>query len=446
MIRHPSRAFTLVEILVSLAAGGLVMVGLMGLSKNATVAFNEEVRVGSLQASVRSAVLRLQSDLALTSYLSSPNLRSDPRIVHTRVAGSNANVGVLGGARRLQGLRIEAGGSNGAAPRNVENGYRNDVLEVSGNLSGSDPFVVLDVVIGGGNAGCDRVILNMDSPTIWRLRDSSAADPMTSLVARIQGLFVPATVAGGAAQHLVRLLDPTGRSQFLATCATATPVTQTGAPPAIAIDVTAGVGQRILTTADTGGVGGWPGRSVGGCTLNPVHVARYEVGSSAVLAPTLTGIEPSTAANPKYDLYRSYLDANGNAIAGAELVAEYVAGLRFGLTVDSAVVGAPGTASTLERIALTDGAGLGQWAGLIDGTLARPPSTAGSIGPHRIRSVGIEVTARVPMADRDRPEPAGAGLRRYCIPGACVPGALTFARTRTMNLEVGLPNHTGVFY
>jgi prepilin-type N-terminal cleavage/methylation domain-containing protein len=441
-----SRAFTLIEVLVSLAAGGLVLVGLLLLSKSATAAFNEEVRLGALQASVRSATQRLQSDLLLASYLSTPNFRADPLIARTRGAGSNGGLGTLAGARRLAGVRLVPGGSDLGAPRNVENGYRNDVLDVGGNLSGSDPFVVLDVLIGGGG-GCDRIVLNMDTPAIWRLRDATAADPNAAVIARLQQIFVPATRPSDGAQHLVRFVDPQGRSQYLATCRGRSSVVAVGGvPAAIAIDVTAGVGNRILTTADTGGVGGWPGRAVGGCTVNPVHLVRYEVGTSTALAPNLVGLEASTNANPKYDLYRTYLDADGVAIAGPELVAEYVAGLRFGVTVDSATVGAPGTVSTITRIDYTDVAGLTNWASQVDGTLARPDPTAGSIGPHRIRALHMEFSARVPLADRDRPEPVGAGQRRYCIPGACVPGSQTYARTRTTTMDVALTNQAGVFY
>jgi prepilin-type N-terminal cleavage/methylation domain-containing protein len=440
------RAFTLIEVLVSLAAGGLVLVALLVLSKNATAAFNEEVRLGALAASVRSATQRLQGDLLLASYLSTPNFRADPMIARTRNAASNGGLGTLAGARRLAGVRLVAGGSDLRAPRNVANGYRNDLLEVSGNLSGSDPFVVLDVLIGGGG-GCDRVILNMDTPAIWRLRDATAADPNAAVIARLQQLFVPATREGDAAQHLVRFVDPQGREQFLSTCrGRASIVAVPTVPAAVAIDVTAGVGNRILTTADTGGVGGWPGRAVGGCTINPVHVVRYEVGTSAALAPGLVGLEASTEANPKYDLYRTYLDAAGAPIAGPELVAEYVAGLRFGLTVDSATLGAPGTVSALTRVSEADVAGLANWASEVDGTLARPDPASGSIGPHRIRAVHMEITARVPLADRDRPEPAASVVRRYCIPGGCVPGSLTYARTRTTTMDVALANQSGVFF
>lgn len=445
MRRPSSRGFTLIEILVSLAAGGLVLVGLLLLSKNATAAFNEEVRLGALQAAVRSATQRIQGDLTLASYLSTPNMQADPKIARGFAATSNATAASLAVARRLSGVRIITGASDVTALRNAQNGYRNDVLEVSGNLTGSDPFVVLDVLVGGGDGGCDRIVFNMDAPAIWRLRDSTAADPIATLVARVQGLFVPVTT--GASQHLVRFVDTTGRSQFLATCPIANAVKRVGgAPEAIAVDVTAGVGNRILTVADTRGIGGWPGRAVGGCTVNPVHVARYEVGTTALLAPSLTALEVSTDANPKFDLYRRYLDATGAVIAVPELVSEFVVGLRFGLTVDSATVGAPGTSSSLQRVDVSDVTGVGTWAPLIDATLARPATTAGSVGPHRIRSVAVEVSARVPLADRDRPEPTGATQRRYCIPGSCVPGTQTYARTRTSLLEVALPNHIGVYY
>jgi hypothetical protein len=328
----------------------------------------------------------------------------------------------------------------------VQNDYRNDLLEVSGNLSGSDSFVVLDVLIGGGG-GCDRIVLNMDSPAIWRLRDATAPNPDAAVAARLQQLFVPAVRDGDGANHLVRFVDPQGRSQYLSTCrGRGSVVAVPGVPPAIGIDVTAGVGNRILTTADTGGVGGWPGRAVGGCTVNPVHVVRYQVGTSAALAPGLAGLEPSTDANPKYDLYRTYLDATAVPIAGPELVAEYVAGLRFGLTIDNAIAGAPGTVSTLQRVDPSDVAAITTWASEVDGTLALPAPTAGSVGPHRVRSVSLEYTARVPIADRDRPEAAGSVPRRYCVPGNCVPGSQTYARTRTTTMDVTLTNQAGVFY
>ncbi len=446
-MKRVRRGFTLIEVLVSVAAGGIVLVGLLVLSKSATAAFNEEVRVGAVQTSVRAALLRIQGDLTLASYQSTPNLAADRGAVRRRGATANATAATLGAVKSLAGLRIDPRGSDGRAPRNVANLYANDVLEVAGNLAATDAFVVLDVLIGGGSgAGCDRVILNMDSPPIWRLRDSTAPDPNVLLLARLQALFVPAAPAADNANYLVRLVDPSGRAQYLSTCSGRASLTLVGAGSThVAIDVTAGPTERLLTTADTGGVGGWPGRSVGGCTINPVYRVRYEIGTAAVLAPSLGAVDPSSDANPKYDLYRTYLNAAGDPVELPELVAEYIAGMRLGLTVDNAPVGAPGDPRTLLRVPADDASAVRAWAGTVDATVDLP-AAAVSVGPQRIRSVAVEVSARVALADRDRPELAGSSVRRYCVPGACVPGAQVYARARTLAMEVAIRNHAGVFF
>ena len=61
--RRSPAGFTLIEVTVSLAAGLLVALGIVALSREATRTFHEEVRSSAAEATLRTAVDRLRSDL-----------------------------------------------------------------------------------------------------------------------------------------------------------------------------------------------------------------------------------------------------------------------------------------------------------------------------------------------------------------------------------------------
>ena len=110
---HRSRAgFTLVEITVALAAGLLVALGIVGLSREANRTFHEEVRASASEATLRTAVDRLRVDLQRAGYMSTGNIMADTSIAKPLGATNVANTSpAMAGIKRLASVHLIEGGS-----------------------------------------------------------------------------------------------------------------------------------------------------------------------------------------------------------------------------------------------------------------------------------------------------------------------------------------------
>ena len=104
------RGFTLVELLVAMVAGLIVALAIVGLSKEANTTFQEETRIASAEAQLRTALDRLRSDLQRTSYMSTANLLADPQLARNTNAANNANTPPgMTALKGLQGVRLYPG-------------------------------------------------------------------------------------------------------------------------------------------------------------------------------------------------------------------------------------------------------------------------------------------------------------------------------------------------
>ena len=73
--RTQARGFTLVELMVSLVAGLIVTIAVVGLARAATTTFFEAARISTVEANVRTAAERLRQDLSRASYMSTGNIK-----------------------------------------------------------------------------------------------------------------------------------------------------------------------------------------------------------------------------------------------------------------------------------------------------------------------------------------------------------------------------------
>jgi prepilin-type N-terminal cleavage/methylation domain-containing protein len=441
------RGFTLIELSVALAAGLIVGLAVVGLSKEATNTFHEEMRAATAQMSARTAIDRLRSDVARASFMSSPNVYGDPAIVSSWDPTAQLTLQL----RRLAGIRLFPGGSkklanigmgftsgvngtdDGAIAFSGNNNLNPDALDITGNLNTVDSFTVQTT--GAGGCGGTRFILGARNPPAYRLMNTPGANGPVDALARA---FQP--IAGH--NFMARLQDLQGRVQFLEVCATGF----TGGAPALPyVDVSTNPVAASGTT-NVGGGGGF----LSGATLNPVLTIRYR------LAPTLAqyNADLNAAADAtRFDLYRFYIDSTGAEIAGSaadpppELVAEYAVDLKFAFTVDNTafVAGSPPTATrTHISYAFGDDANNGAWG--------VSPTAVATPAPQRIRSVRIRLGTRTALADRQKlvsPNPAYSpvdytNLFRYCTVAASP--CDTFARVRTAITEVTLNNQARALY
>ena len=472
--------FTLIEITVALVAGLIVAMGIVGLSHEATQTFNEETRNSAAEAAMRTAVDRLRADIARAGYMSTGNILSDPMIAHAPGLTNLQNLKNAGmmGIKELAALQLIEGGSildpNVAILSAAQNpALTPDALLIGGNMTCAEEFDVQ--LINPPSGTCQEIDLSPVSPAIYRVMTEGITSPLASgcsgpgTCGQLENVFAPVTGGGGSAQFMVRLLDDTGHTQYLATCPTG-PITGfrgvgTSAYPYVMID---SVNTPILTAVDTQGRGGVSGLSAGKAWINPVQIVRWELTSApleAVSQPqfaAISNIVQSGQIDPnKYDLMRSYVDVYGHVIkATSEIVAEYAVDLDFAFTVDSSLVGA--TQPQLLSFAFEDHSNT-NWAPdvSLETSGASPPV---NIGAQRIRSVRLRLVTRTALPDRvaNVPVPnqfAGASgpeeyMYRYCapLPGQPLPncttvdGSLKWARTRTVTTEVALPNNSGGYY
>ena len=176
------------------------------------------------------------------------------------------------------------------------------------------------------------------------------------------------------------------------------------------------VNTPLLTSQQTGTIGGISGYASGRAWVNAVHIVRWEITSSALEAQALAqyanaldnlstgGIDPN-----KFDLVRSYVDiATGLPIPQTtEHVAEYAVDLDFAFSVDK---GLGAALPNLVTFAF-EGADNVTWAQ--DVSVQAPPLTT---GPQRIRSVRARVVTRTAIGHRrpHRQRPRGQ-LRRPAV-------------------------------
>ncbi len=443
-----ARGFTLVELMVSLVAGLIVTIAVVGLARTATTTFYEEARLSAVEGSVRSASERLRQDLARVSYMSTGNLHlagSDAtpppglavpygqRIAH--VSGGNpSRYGAI--TDSLQGIKILPGGSktatntpNALATLNVLNP---DEIVLTGNFTTDDAYRGKMV----GNTievrVVDKDLVTPSDPAVARLIAGPDADKA------VRNAFAPGAPPTGAIYPaLARVVDIRGCSHFVvlsAVTGTAVGAIFTFAP----VTATDGFPPILTPGQDGGGCGANPDEEV---MINPVQIVHWYIG------PTSVALRPDPLVDDylnKFDLYREFRDANDAVIpspGGPQVVAEYAVDLKFGITVDDGdtTLTPPANRRIFDMDVATDVANITAW------TKPSSLSTAAQPGPQRVRSVRYRLATRAPLADRDAPLPSAVGapyLVRYCTEATCK----HLARVRTIMSEVALTNQARMTY
>jgi type II secretory pathway pseudopilin PulG len=466
---HRQTGFTLIELTVSLVAGLVVALGIMTLSREATRTFNEEVRGAAAEATMRTAIDRLRADLQRAGYMSSANIMGDPMIAKvpgtTNVANTKPS---MAGILHLQSIYLNSGGSltnNGLTLSGVQTpALTPDSFDLGGNMTTAEQFEVQMIVPGGG--GCTQIFLSAASAAMYRIAATGLGSAAASL--ELRNAFQPVP-AGLSTQFMVRLVDTTGHTQYLATCAQAAAAGFTGTQPYVMID-TADTpiqygSQTTGATAGSQAIGGATGYCVG-CILNPVQLVRWEI-TTSTLEQTNTpqyaaGLDNTptsyvagvggTIDTTKYDLMRTYLDATDTPVlATSEMVAEYAVDLKLAFSVDTTALS--DQYPSITTLAFTDTTNGSKWGADVSKTNPFVPFS----GPQRIRSARVRLVTRAAQPDRTVsvavPSPAGLAtdfMYRYCVNSspscATSNGILRWARARTVTAEVSLPNQSQDFF
>jgi prepilin-type N-terminal cleavage/methylation domain-containing protein len=455
--RLRERGFTLIELTVSLVAGLIVAMGIMTLSREATRTFNEEARGSAAEATLRSAIDRLRGDLGRAAYMSTGNIMSDPMIAKapgtTNVAQTGPNVkGIL----HLASINLTTGGSvtNGIALSSAQTpALAPDSFDIAGNMTSAEQFEVQMIVPSTSN--CTQIMLSSASSAMYRIAASGMGTPGAAQELRNAFQPVPATMT---TQFMVRLVDTTGHTQYLATCPGANAAGFTGTQPWVSVSTADTPIQYAVQTHTQGGVTGY----CVGCIVNPVQIVRWEITTAtkeqtnqAQYATALDSLPANASTSPtidpnKYDLMRTYVDATWTPIyATSELVAEYAVDLKLAFSVDNTILG--DQKPSIVTFAFDDTADNKLWGTDVSTVVPPVPNR----GPERIRSARVRLVTRAAQADRTVNVPvSNFGVQefmyRYCV--NAVPSCATndqtlrWARARTVTAEVALPNPSQDFY
>jgi hypothetical protein len=380
--------------------------------------------------------------------MSTANIAADPKIAKGPGESNTAKIRTgRNGLKRLAGIHLIEGGSTDQTPLSkvsVNGPLRPDVLLIAGNFTSTDEFAVQMPEAVNGN--CQRIRLMRDQPAIWRMLSGGT----TAANDQLRHVFKPVPAAS-ATQFIVRIVDNSGRAQFAPTCASPTSAGfDSSGNPYVDIETNAD-GAGIVTAYTTSGAGGLAGFGTGQITINPVQIVRWEITNTP---PTrfVNGLNTEADAT-KYDLIRSYVDADGNVVPDStEVVAEYAVDFKVAFTVESSAA-ISGDAPVLTTFGFDDATNNAEWASI------DLMNTTGAVkGPQRIRSVRSRIVTRTQYADRAfniTPVPANAtGQKfayRYCVDdnssNACTDNKLpVWARLRTVTTETVLPNQTRLFF
>lgn len=434
MTRHRRhRGFTLVELMVSLVAGLIVSIAVVGLAKTATRTFYEQARTAIAQQSTRATSERLRNDLLRASFMSTGNIATDPKIARTVGATTGSR---YAGTTNLQGVYIEVGGSpvKGNVLENTANGLAPDRITLGGNFTGDDAFIGNWVDPNGTNpklGGCGASEIQMDpagDAAVYRAITQAATPDVAA-----KQLFTP----DPAKTFIARIQDARGCFHYVQVCEAG--YKSNRAYVDINNDSSA---KSILTTSDTGNdnCGARVGEQV---TIAPVQRVRWSIvaNASTIALDLDTSVSPN---DEKYNLVRETLDASNAAgvpvTTLTQVMAEWAVDLKFGLVIQDINAN---TLSIADIDTDPDGSGtIGKTAGLVP--VVNP-------GPQDIRAIRYRLSLRTELPDRTNGLPTvfpPPYLVRYCA-DKTAPGfaaCKSFARVRTIVSEVTLTNQAAMFY
>jgi prepilin-type N-terminal cleavage/methylation domain-containing protein len=415
------RGFTLLELMVSLAVGGIALTSMYAIAAATTRNFHQQRAVASTQSSLRTALTRVKRDIARAGYLASPNANQlDPNtgqpVESCAAVGSplhNPSVdGALAGISRFINNVAPATTpvASGLVPQgssstdNQTAGFTRDEIRLIANYETSDQYRILEnpdnrnnsVLVPQGFYSYTRDFTRWYSPTDTALTDAAKFDEAFTV------------------GRMVRILTGRLKKHF----AVISDVTKPGeAPQGVADPAIIDFNQPIPSTCSGEINQGW---------IAPVSVIRYFI-ADAPATETRTEANLAAALGTMTQLVRQEVlpDNKGTALsnnpANTRAILDYAVGfnLRFELN------------------------GAGTSGGLPDnytlGTFTDVQNTINA-NPERVRAVEIDLSARTPLSDPKFTWTAARCAAQSCFQVFPVAQNQGAARVRRARALVFLPN------
>ncbi|MBI5537204.1 MAG: prepilin-type N-terminal cleavage/methylation domain-containing protein [Deltaproteobacteria bacterium] len=431
LLRAASPGFTLVELMVAMAAGLLIATAAFSFSKQATRAFAQEARIASTQMSVLAGFQRLQADVSRASYMSSPNFARDAAF--NRICEYNNPGYWPSQLSNLAGLSITVEGSKTApAVTTLPDGKAPDSVRIVGNLVTAEAFTVL-AILPGQSAGHDVYIRTNDGPST-----------RAGFVGAAGGLFTTVFAPG----RILRIVDKQGHQHYSVISANS----WSGGQPFISTTLPLPMkGQGANPMCSIDGIGT-------DTQVNVVNIVDYgitnlsqinKVDYNNTIYSTGTDFSANTAVEltQRTELVRREVLVGQNAAPAffqdptAVVVAEYAVDLRFAAWTSNTNVAGCGAPTVGLRYCPYSSPAIAATLMSVAGPYS-PGNPA--TGPESVRSVQMRLVTRSREVDR------AADL----TPGAPIPpltnGAIYrvavgtgWARARTLVADVALPNQRG---
>jgi hypothetical protein len=386
--------------MVALSGGLFLSVMVFALARDTSRFYQREGRLASATLAGMMGFERLKADIARAGYLSTPNIVRDPKVCPA--PGRPTQLA------RLASIRINADqpalGGNAAI---TGNGLTPDEIVLAGSYGATDEFPLRQAA---GNV----LFLQTNVPPMARLGYLAAG--LTA--AEQQELLANVFRVG----RILRLTDNAGLQQF-----------------GVIAGVTGGLQPQVNLAAAPALVYGGGGQSCGiqgdctGCLVSVVNVIRYQIrdlkaDGLARFAPLWTASAAAPGEATRTELVRQELDATGAVIETAgdlttELIAEYAVDLGFSVTAQ--------LPTATDAVDLQPGGP--NFTQIFD-------ATAANVGnPQRVRAVRARLSVRSREADREVAIPGG--LYRFQLPDSG-----DWARVRTFQADIGLPNQEDILW
>jgi type II secretory pathway pseudopilin PulG len=411
------RAFTLVELMVAVTGGLFISVIVFAMARQGTRFYQQETRIAEATLGATIGMQRLRADIGRAGFMASTNISVDPNLC--------TQLNALDGFPLLQKLRSiqisqESDGlllSNDDLLHGATTQIKPDRIQLAGAYQNADRFIAGYLPPDPGASGGNIAIpLQPNIGALARYRYSALdAAGQTALLA---SLFPP--------DRALRLVNQYGKVAY-GIIVNAAP---NGGLPVINLKSAPPIPLRGATNSvcEFAGVG---------VEVNVVNFLWYRI-ADLQHDPNYSGLFGqlyASAASPwdanRTELIREELNpaterpftqTGGQVRVAPEIVAEYAVDLKFEVTYTSL----PGTKPTLTSTTPATGDTPYTIAGL------------GTGDPQRVRSVRARLSVRSREADRAQTIPGG-GLYRLGITPTI--GVKAFARVRTLQSDIAIPNH-----
>lgn len=400
-----ARGFTLMELMVAITGGLFVSIAVFSLARFGSHFYQQETRVADATMSSVVGFERLKTDISRAGFLVSPNALTDARVCGQPATDASWPLEL----KRLAALRIDRDFLQGHAMLDtaINGNIKPDAITLAGSYDSGDEYPISNIQqIGAGY----NVYLQQ----------------LTGAMSRLGGANLATVFKPGRG---LRIVDESGKQQY----GTITGTTVIAGEPVVTLSQAP---QLILRQA-TDQQCGFKGHGTG-ARASVVNFVRYELRDlSANAAHAAVFADSANIPNEagRVELVRYEVDTAGGEIAGTqELVAELAVDLAFGIT--SATF--PTNDGNQElNVTLPNAADVTTIAG----------DTTGGAQPQRVRSVRARLSVRSREGDRSGnvvPSTTVApGLYRIAlIPGAAV-AEQRYARVRTLQADIALPNQMG---